>query len=370
MIWHKFYIWQELLIPVALGALTILISSAIIKSVNSSDVEYNGYIIVKARYYEYWSTWVDQTCSYTTCNGTDKDGNCTGYTTHYYDCSYCDKNKAYWVAIDNFGHEFDISKEYYNFLKSKWSATPQFVELDRSINKHWTCGKDGDMYEIYWNQLPETSEASVLTHQFTNKLKINHSAFNFPKVSEEQARKQGLYDYPDFYQFYKQKCILGLDSFNITGKEKIHTMFEYLNGNLGPVNRIKIFTLLFKNKPIDIAFKQEAYWQGGNQNELVVCIGLNDTLGIDWVKPFSWCDNKRILVDTREDIAELKTFKPDSIYKIYETNTKKFFKYKSFKDFNYLSFEPTTGQLIWITILVILFSILGIWFSVKNEFND
>ena len=128
-------------------------------------------------------------------------------------------------------------------------------------------------------------------------------------------------------------------------------MFEYLNGNLGPKHKVRVFTLLFKNKPIDIAFKQEAYWDGGNQNELLVCIGLNVTLGIEWVKPFSWCDNKRIVVDTREDVAELKTFKHQEIYHIYEENISKYFKFKSFEDFNYLTFEPTVGQLLFVYII-------------------
>lgn len=135
--------------------------------------------------------------------------------------------------------------------------------------------------------------------------------------------------------------------------------------------KVKIFTLIFYNKPIDIAFKQEQYWEGGNQNELVVCIGINDTLGIDWVKPFSWCDNKRILVDTREDIAELKRLNIDSVYSVYMKNVPLFFHYKSFKDFNYLTFEPTTGQIAFVYIMTLIVTLLCIWAEIKNNlFGD
>ncbi len=368
LIWHKFFIWQELLIPTGVSLIAILISYYSLKYVDMKDVEYNSYVIVEARYYEPWETWRKRTCSYTTCTGSGKTRICH---THYYDCSYCDYTSARWIAIDNFGHEFTISKDKYNSLIKKWSATPKFNELNRSINYHGGCGKDGDMYSIIWDGKIETSECSTVEKPFQNILKVNHSAFQFPDISEEQADSLHLYHYPGFYDYYKQRAILGLEYIGYNHKEgnPIQTKFEYLNGHLGPKNKVKVFTLLFLNKPIDIAFKQEAYWDGGNQNEVVVCIGLNHKKQIEWVKPFSWCDNKRIIVDTREDIANLKTFKPDEIYKIYENNIGKYYHYKSFKDFNYLSFEPTFGQLIFVYLLTIIISCLSLWFCIKNEIN-
>jgi hypothetical protein len=347
----------------------ILISFFVQKNMNLTDVEFNGHIIVKARYYEYWSTWVQQTCSYTTTCCCDSKGSNCQTETHYYDCSYCDQNPAHWEAIDDNGNKFTISEEKYNLLKRQWSSTPQFVDLNRNIDQSGSCGVDGDMFEIRWDGKIETAEASVTTHEFTNKLKVSHSAFNFPIIKPEIAKSQGLYDYPGFYDDYKQRAVLGLDSFNIQGRDTIQRMFEFFNGYMGPRFKVKVFTLLYRNKPIDIAFKQEQYWQGGNQNEFVVCIGLNDTLGVDWVKPFTWCDNKRVSVDTREDIAELGHFDRNAIYNIYNTNIRQYFHYKSFKDFNYLKFEPTTGQLLFVYICTFVISLISLYIVISNEFT-
>lgn len=368
VIWNKFFIWWELLIPIGASFLAILISYYSLKYVSMKDIEYNGYTIVEARYYEPWETWVEQTCTRTYACGTDSKGNIR-YCIETYDCSYCDYNSAYWIAIDNFGHHFSISESKYKSLITKWSTIPKFNELNRSINYNFTCGKDGDMYSIKWNNKIETSECSVLEVSFENIVKVSHSAFQYPQITNEQADSLKLFHYPKQYDYYKQNAILGLNQFNIPNKEYIQTKFEYLNGNMGPKNKVKLFVLLFKNKPIDIAFKQEAYWDGGNQNELVVCIGLNDKLKIDWVKPFSWCDNKRIIVDTREDISKLRTFKPDSIYSICESNINKYFHYKSFKDFNYLTFEPTIGQLLFVYILTIIISVGCLIWCIKNNMN-
>ncbi len=370
-IWkHKFTI-GELFVPLIVTFFTILISYFMLKHVNMQDVEYNGYIVKEAKYYEYWETWVKKECSYTTCNGHDKNGNCTGYTTHYYDCSYCDENPEHYLMYDSGNNSYSISKEKYNELITKWKATPIFRDQDRNIKYHGSCGKDGDAYSIYWNNDPITSEATVREVSFENIVKISHSAFNYPDITDNEAIQLSLYAYPKL-NGWRQSAILGLDSLNISAwdKERIQRKFEYLNGDLGPLNKVKVFTLLFKNKPIDIAYTQEAYWDGGNQNELVVCIGIDDSLNITWVKPFSWCDNKRIIVDTREDVANLKSFKEDEILSIYTNNINNFFKYKSFKDFNYLTFEPTVNQIVLVYFIALLITCLSIWFCVKNELEN
>lgn len=372
IVFRRYYIVQELLVPVIASIVFIGVSYLTIREVSLNDVEYNGYLVLEARYYEPYETWVKKTCSYTTCTGSGKSRNCT---THYYDCSYCDYIGPRYTVIDNGGHEIEISYTKYNQLIKKWQSIPKFQELNRTIKYHNSlfgrdCGKDGDMYSIYWNNYPETSESTVFTHSFKNKVKRSHSAFSFPYISDEQADTLGLYKYPDIYDVYKQKCVLGIDGLTIPNKHIIHTKMEYVNGALGMKNKVKTFTLVFKNKPIDIAFKQEAYWDGGNQNEIVTCIGIDDSLNIEWVKVFSWCDNKRITVDIREDIAEGKKLNFDIIYNSYRDNIPKYFHYKSFKDFNYLTFEPTTRQYLFVYIGTFIVSLLCIIWCIKNDLKE
>jgi hypothetical protein len=55
------------------------------------------------------------------------------------------------------------------------------------------------------------------------------------------------------------------------------------------------------------------------------------------------------------------------MYNIYKKNIMKFWKYKSFKDFNYLSFEPTTGQLIFVYVLTTIISLLLTIWCILND---
>lgn len=360
VIWHKKVTLAELFGATVVSALFVLISFYTMKSISLSDVEYNGYTVIKARHYDYWSTWVSRTCSRTVCTGSGKTRTCH---TYYYDCSYCDENSEYWVMYDSGGHEIRISREYYNFLKSKWNTTENQIELNRDIDYRGGCGKDGDAQEIVWDRKAESAETTTYEKGFTNILKSNHSAFNYPEITSEDAKKIGLFDYPKVVD-NKQTSVLG------SNNPKLKQHLDFLNGFYGTKYKVRVYTLFFKNKPIDIAFKQEAYWDGGNQNEIVVCVGLKKDNTIDWVKPFSWCDNKRVLIDIREDIMKKEIIDHGVFYHTYLKTIKRNWKYKKFEDFNYLSFEPTTGQLIFVYIMVLLISVGINWWVVNNEFEQ
>lgn len=359
-------VWWEILIPVAGSALFILISYYTMKSVTLDDVEYNSYIVTEAKYYEAWETWKKKTCSRTYSTGSGK--NRRSHTV-YYDCSHCDYNSEYYVMVDSDGNEIRISREKYLSLIKLWKANPKFVELNRDINYRGSCGKDGDMYRIVWNRDINTSITTTHTKHFTNILKCNHSAFNYPTIEQDKARTTGLYEYPDIVSYDYQTSVLGINELNSNHKKKIVKTLDYINGAYGHKYKIKIFTLFYKNRDIDIAFQQEAYWDGGNQNEMIVCIGLDNLGNIEWVKPFSWCDNKRVLVDIREDLMEAPVKDEKAFYNAYMNAVKTHWHYKSFKDFNYLSFEPTSGQLWFVYILTIIISIGCVWWAVVNEEN-
>lgn len=353
--------WWELLLAPTISFLLIVISYYSMKSYTLTDVEYNGHLIVDAAYYEPYDTWVKKTCSYTTCSGSGKSRSCT---THYYDCSYCDHIEARYVMADVEGNTIEISRDKYLALKQQWHSTPQFLELNRDINYHGDCGKDGDAYTIKWDGKRSSSETHTTTHEFTNILKCNHSAFNYPEVKPELAKKAGLFDYPEIGTYEYQKSVLGLHNTKLT------KYLDYLNGAYGTKYKLRIYTLFFKDKPLSTSFLQEAYFDGGNQNEIIVCIGLDKANKITWVRPFSFCDNKLVLVDIRDDLMEAKTINEEVFYTTYMNAIKKSWHFKSFKDFNYLSFEPTEGQLWFVYVMTTLVSMGLIAWSITNEENN
>ena len=376
-IWKNKFVWWELVLPTVAAFLFILLTKFTVEKSMLSDVQYKGGIIVEARYYEYWSTWVHKTCSeqyacgtYTTGTGNNRTTH-TRYCTRYYDCSYCDTNSPYWEVYDDQGHSWRISEQEYNRLKSQWKSTPEFVELNRSINRRGSCGQDGDMYRIKWDGGMLSVESSTWESTYENHVQVSKSNFDLRDVSNSEAKKYGLYKYPDV-KSYHQTSILGIDSLTFLEqryKNGANKMFDYFNGTYGPKRKLRVFVLLFYDKSFDVAVKQKNYWDGGNKNEVVICIDVNKTTGkINWVYPFSWGENKRISVDLREDIANMGTLNFTQLYHVVDESTVGF-TYRDFKQFDYLSVDPPTWE-VWLVYLMTLAITIGIlYYGYQNEFE-
>jgi hypothetical protein len=346
--WYKHTLtWWEVAIPSIACFLFILIFKFSVEKIQVDDTEYHGATVVEARYYEYWETWVKRTCY--------RSVKCGKSTISVpYDCSYCDHNPARWTVVNSLGEEFSVSEKYYNYLMGLWKATPRFVELNRNINYHYGCGKDGDMYKILWDKNPLTAKSTTATHSYENRVQAAHSAFDFVKVTEEDIKNYKLYEYPEVDGWH-QETVLGLDSLPSIPKNKI-TLFKqmsaYLNGELGPKKHARIYFLFFTSESQMSASMQEAHWDGGNDNEVVICIGIDPaTQKLKWVKPFSWTPNRRVLPDIREEIMNIGTLDPMRICRAVEGVVIKEYKRKDFKEFSYLTVEPPEWA-IWTTAII------------------
>jgi hypothetical protein len=376
--WKKSFVWWELLIPTVACFITILILKNSVETALVSDTQYKGGMIVEARYYEQWSTWVTKTCSeqyacgtYTTGTGKNKTTH-TKYCTRYYDCSYCDDHSPYWEVHDDQGNTWSISQSKYASLLTQWKATPQFVNQHRSISTHGSCGQDGNMYSIKWNNDMLTSEPSTFEGTYTNKVQASKSNFDLRDVSEDDAKKLGLFDYPTVNK-YSQHTILGLDSMKFLDqphKNGANIMFDYFNGYYGSKRKIRLYVILSSDKNIEWAINQRYYWDGGNKNEIVICIDVDKNNGkINWVYPFSWSKNKRIEVDLREDISEMKQLQFSQLYQIIVNSTENF-TYRDFREYNYLEVDPPFWEMVVLFILTLGITIGTLWYGYKNEFEN
>lgn len=364
---RKNLVWWEVIVPALVCFIFILIFKFTVERVQVNDTEYHGAIITEARYYEYWETYVHRTCTRTVSCGK----NCT--TTVSYDCSYCDENPEHWTVVNSLGNEFSVSKEYYDYLTKKWNDRPEFVELNRDIDDGgFGCGQDGDMYVVKWDGKPMTAEATTTDHWYENRVQAAHTAFDFVDVSEEDVKTYGLYDYPQLDGF-KQETILGMDSAKWITKNQINRMKQwgkFLNGHLGVKKHARIYFLFFVDKSMLSGNMQEAYWDGGNDNELVICIGLSSkSKSIQWVKPFSWSPTGRIIPDVREGIMRNPEFNVDKIANSVWYNVDKEYQRRDFEEFSYITVEPPTWAM-WVTFFITLIITAGVcYWAIVNDID-
>jgi hypothetical protein len=276
---------------------------------------------------------------------------------------------------NSLGQEFSITKEHYYRLRKLWNSTPQFLELNRDINtSFFGCGQDGDAYVIKWDLQALTSRSTTASNTYDNRVQAAHSAFDFLDVSEQDVKAYKLFEYPEL-EGYTQENVLGLDSMSYIPRNKIDTfkvLAHYLNGKLGPEKHARIYFLFFEAKDQLVASMQEAYWDGGNDNELVICIGIDPkTQNLRWVKPFSWTPNRQVIPEIREEIMEVGKFDPVEISNRVESVVRAKYKRKDFKEFSYLTVDPPAWS-IWVTAILtaIITFLISRWATINDIGNE
>lgn len=119
-----------------------------------------------------------------------------------------------------------------------------------------------------------------------------------------------------------------------------------------------------------MAYHQECYWKGGNKNEFIVCIGIDNSNNIKWCRPFSFTEVQEIKVETRNVVQEMDKLNLDALSEfLYKEIDKKYIR-KHFKDFSYLTVDPKGWQITLTVILTIILNVgLSLWL-IKNEFDE
>lgn len=320
--------------------------------ISSLDKEYLSDLVNKITYYEDWDETVMVTHTRTVSCGNGKTRTETYVVPER---RYHPKRYVYETVT---GETNDVSEDEYKLICYKLNMPAVFKDMHRSYRS-----KDGDAYVTSWNRTRENSYPVTWTHLYQNKVKASsYSIFKYGNMSEEEIKENKLFDYPEIKN-NDQNPILG---FNATDTDI--DAVRYLNGYRGPKNQIHVFILCFNNPSLEVAEMQKAYWQGGNKNEFVVCLGVKNNTVI-WCNPFSWSDEPMLEVKTRDYFIK----HPDINFKYYaewlDTQIDKNWHRKEFNDFNYLSIELSIGWYIAILIIILCYNVGISYWVITNEFT-
>lgn len=362
--YKKKIVFWELILLIAPSALIILIMSfSFIKS-KEQDTEYLGSYITKVTYYEDWNEKVSCRhpiyCTRTYPCGTSKSPRtCTSsYICGYHHPFDVDYHPEYWSKSSNTGASYNISHFEYERLKRRFNNKEYFVELNRNYHTN-----DGDAYSTDW-KIGDIMNSENLTTEssYENKVRVSHSIFKFENINDKTKKLWRLYDYPKVINNY-QPVVLGKSIPFILDRK-----IQHINSWYGSHNQFRMYILFFYNQSMEAAFKQRSYWEGGNKNEFVVCVGSDNNDNLQWVKAFSWMDKPDLEVRVEDWFNDNKKINLSKFSNWIPSQIPQHWKRKNFKDFDYLSVEITEDELyIILTILFIYNILISIW-VVKNEF--
>lgn len=354
---HQKVVWWELVIPM----IPVIILTPLIKlsdeTIQTIDHERRSFYITEARYYEDWNEYVHQICTRQVSCGK----NCT--TTEVYDCSYVAYHAAYWEVEDNIGNVHYVTQDFYQSLVKKF-GNESFIDLHR----HYYTN-DGDMYVTRWRKNDEAFQTWFTLNSYTNRVQATPTTFSYPKINN--PKELGLYDWPNkLHSSTYDPAILGKHK----DLQAADLLLQKYNCKLGVVKQVRMWILLYENKPRSVAFDQESYWVGGNKNEFVVCIGL-DKNKVTWCNAFCWSpdgntSNDELKVSVRDFVEKQKDLDLIKTVDYVADQVRQKFKRKSFKEFSYISIPESTTALIVTYVLALLATIGCCIFAVKNEVNN
>lgn len=346
--------------PTLISLMLIPALSFGLKERGCSDTEYVSYYITKIRHYDEWDEWIHKTCTRKVQKGTDDKGNPI-WEEEEYDCSYREFHPERWTKFNNAGSEIHIGREEFNRIKSSWGTQERFIDMHRHYYRI-----DGDAQEYDWCGEWFHCETSTYSRSYRNVIKGSGSVFNNRKVSEEEARELGLYEYPEPSRWDDNdpSPLLGLDPSGRHIKK-----FQYLNAYYGAARQIHIFVLAWPADTIgpQIVEDQKAYWGGGNKNEFVICLGI-DRERIAWADCFSWQDQAELDVKCRDYLISMKVLNLDRLGDWLEQNLG-LWKRKEFKDFDYIEPVLSEGDLsiiMWTVILTSIAILIGAGFVLRE----
>lgn len=342
---NKITLLQNILIIGTTCLLCLAIRAVMLRS-SMTSTEYWGGYVEKISYYEPWDELVIRTRE--VCVGHDSEGNPKYETQTYTEREY---HKESWTYLSSFNkREHSISKATYDMMKAKLNSQAVFRDMNRDYYRI-----DGDAYDTFWDHTISSCFDLTTTKRYQNRIKAaeSHTIFRYSNISKAEANELGLKDYPEMEDFMAQNPIIG-------GTPSIYDINEikYINAIHGAEHQFRMYMLIFDGYKYDVetAEIQKGYWQGGNKNEFIVCLGIIGD-SVAWCSSFSWCDEPKLELMTKTYFIENPKLDIQKYGQWLDGNIALFWKRKQFTDFDYIKIGLTETQGIWLFILSLLFSV-------------
>ncbi len=355
---NRLIVWWELFIPMLFSIIFVFYSKSSIETNLVTSNEFWGSFIDQLEYYEPWNEYITETCTRSCC--CDADNNNCG--TESYDCSYTKSHPPVYQILTTSKEVIPITKIQFDKLRSQ-IGNVKFEELNRDFHT-----MDGDLIYYKWHKDSSLAIPVTTIHKYENRVKVaSQSVFNYGKVTNTEKEKYSLKDYPKIYDTFKMDAVLGDSS---SDSNLANLEFQYLNGLLGPTKQVRFFVLIFKNQPIDASLYQEKYWSGGNKNEFVINIGIDENRNVKWSKVFSWSKSEILKTNVQNFINNQEIFNLQKVAKYVETEAEKHFVRRSFKEFDYLTVEPPLLSILLTYILTICINFFISLWLLRNNYYD
>jgi hypothetical protein len=267
--WVKFHEIDLKESVMSVGAALLLISSTLLISKCSSrmDTETLSGRITSVHHTPEWEAEWQELETYTTI---DSKGNAQ---THTRLVTRRETHSPKWWAETTVG-DISMSRGYFNHIGQKYG-----IEKEMGHRPNFNSGNRYDYYS-HVNDDPEFCDYPVTkTSNWQNPLKNSKGLHSFKKISEEEALKMGLPNYPQNDPFKSSRLIGGvpIDIWN----------WDKMNAALGADYKVNLIMVKLEGG-VENAKNLQAYWKNGKKNDIVMCYEEG------WSYVFGWSETELV----------------------------------------------------------------------------
>lgn len=286
--------------------------------------------IMKTTYFPAWVEEYQQ--AHTICTSSGKSTSCTTYYTTEHD-----HHQPYWMMYDNLGQDWEIDSLSHAQIKSYFGNNVHISQPDKSTHGGDLISGDPNIYE-YNNDTNIYKYPTTKLIKWYNPIKGSHSLFN---------ERSG-----DFKRAYPVQ----------TGTFSTDRLMSYVGTDMSIVDLDRLNTKIYESKQANFIVVQqdnfedcnklEAYWNGGNYNDLIACV--SGKLGNpNNVKVIGYAEDPMIKRDLESLILSEGITKKSS-NDIINLIQKQYVQF-DFSQFKYIRKDCP----LWVTILAVIASIVS-----------
>ena len=177
------------------------------------------------------------------------------------------------------------------------------------------------------------------TAQYENRIQVAPNLYQFEQVPPDAK----VYDWPANPDQFRSDRLIG------SANGAFATLaWDQLNARLGPVKKVNLIAIGFgREAPSMLAHQQEAKWQGGKKNDLVLCFGGGTSLTKPaWTYVFGWTD--KAIVKRNLETLLLNTQLNDALIPAIEKEIVANYELKDFEEaFKHIEVTPPLKWYLW-----------------------
>jgi len=218
-------------------------------------------------------------------------------------------------------------------------------------------------------ELIKPEDPVSLANRYDNYIKaVPESVFNL-KTNLDEETLQSVPDYPDqIYDYYKVDRVLFVGQPAPSEAAKAWNKgLQMINGELGPTKQSNVILMFVNGRDRSFENYVLSKWVGGNKNDIILMIGVDNSWNITWTEVFSWAKFDIFNVSLRTEIESLKTIdinRPNDVLSTIYTVVQDEYVRRPMEEFEYLKDEIDPP--LW-SILLSLF--LGLSASIYTTYR-